>query len=275
MIFSFKMALHFKLSIFVLLCFSSLFAVEKIDCIDPEGEYDQRCIYVAIGDVKGINLFVVETGMSLVRKNALPNEDFYVFHPTVESSNALFPKDSLRVSLINESSKDSLLTTNNNPVNSGPDSIVTLKVVADYATYNSPVGTAIKGSDANIVRIYNFYVPVLKYFDKDGKAISEETILSGEVGSEIEIEVRAVIPIGPKTQQLDSSINDKDFFIHVPSSSPLGFYNDKGESLNLNDSTVLIKLFNGSTNIIVKADKAVDGADFKVEGYPRETSTGT
>ena len=78
MIFSFKMALHFKLSIFVLLCFSSLFAVEKIDCIDPEGEYDQRCIYVAIGDVKGINLFVVETGMSLVRKNALPNEDFYV-----------------------------------------------------------------------------------------------------------------------------------------------------------------------------------------------------
>ena len=159
-------------------------------------------------------------------------------------------------------------------MNSGPDSIVTLKVVADYATYNSPVGTAINdGSDANIVRIYNFYVPVLKYFDKDGKAISEETILSGEVGSEIEIEVRAVIPIGPKTQQLDSSINDKDFFIHVPSSSPLGFYNDKGESLNINDSTVLIKLFNGSTNIIVKAD-AVDGADFS-RRHPRETSTGT
>ena len=137
MSFSTKISFHVVISIFAFLCVSSLFAAEKINCIDPDGvTYDPRCIYVAVDDNRGINLFVVEEGKDLIRKNALPNKDFYVFHPTVESLNALFPKDSLRVSLSKCNNPDSLLTTNNNAVNSGPDSLVTLCVVAAYPTYN-------------------------------------------------------------------------------------------------------------------------------------------
>lgn len=276
MSFSTKISFHVVISIFAFLCVSSLFAAEKINCIDPDGvTYDPRCIYVAVDDNRGINLFVVEEGKDLIRKNALPNKDFYVFHPTVKSLNALFPKDSLRVSLSKCNNPDSLLTTNNNAVNSGPDSLVTLCVVAAYPTYNSPVGTALlaNGSDANIVRVYNFYAPELEYIDEDGEPITKETVLSGDVGSEIEIGIRAVVPIGPDSGKTDTTIS-KDFFIHVPSSSVLSFYNDKGESLNINDSTVLLKTEKGIGSFIVKANKSVDGADFTVQGYPRDTTDG-
>lgn len=123
--FSTKISFHVLISIFAFLCVSNLFAAEKINCIDPDGgTYDPRCLYVAVDDNRGINLYIVEDGKDLIRKNALPNEDFYVFHPTVESSNALYPKDSLQVSLSKCNNPDSLLTTNNNAVNSGPDSLL-------------------------------------------------------------------------------------------------------------------------------------------------------
>lgn len=272
----FKIRIHLKMSIlFAFLCVSNLFAVEQIDCINPDGDFDSRCLYAAVGDAKGLRLFVVSDGMDLIFDNALENTDFYVFHPTVESSNALYPKDSLRASLSTCSDPDSLLATNNYLVNSGANRSILLCVVSSDPTYNSPIGTALQsdGSDANIVRVYNFYAPDLEYLDKDGKVISKETILSAEVGSEIEILVRTLIPIGPNSGKVDTTIK-KDFFIDVPTSSVLGFYNEKGESLNLNDSTILLKVENGIGSFIVKAEKAVDGANFNVEGYPRETESG-
>lgn len=267
-----KMIFNFNVSIIFILCFSNLFAAEKTDCINPvvPGSFDQRCVYFSVDVTKGLRLFVVNAGAPLIIDSALSNQDFYVFHPTVDGANALYPKDSLRVSLTRCSDKDSLLTTNNNLVNSGDAKERNLCITSYYETYNSPVGTALEAdaSDANLVRIYNFYAPRLEYVDKDGKPISKETVLKGEVGSEIEIGVRLVIPVGPNTGKTDTTLN-KTFFIDVPpSSSGLVFYNEKGESLKLSDSTIRLEITNGTASFLVKTTKAVDGAVFNVEGYP-------
>ena len=270
-----RIVFNFNVSILFALCFSNLFAAEKIDCINPTGKFDQRCVYFSVDVTKGLRLFVVNEGDPLSFDYALSNQNFYVFHPSIEKQNALYPKDSLRVSLTTCANPDSLLTTNNNLVNAGDSAKRDLCITSHYPTYNSPVGTALKAdaSDANVVRIYNFYAPQIEYVDKNGKPISKETVLSGEVGSEIELGVRLVIPVGPDSGKTDTTIN-KTFFIDVPSSSSgLVFYNEKGESLKLSDSTIRLEVTKGTASFLVKTTKAIDGAVFNVEGYPRDSSS--
>lgn len=259
---------------------AEIFAVENIDCENYKGEPDDRCVYTRFDSGKGAGLFVVGENQDLIPENALPDETFYIYAP-------LASNDSVDHQLRLENSADTEPVTNMMEVNSGKTGVRYVDVIGVYPKYNVPVGTAAyANSEPFIVRVYNFYAPVIEYYlDKEHKKKVEKTSdLQLEVGETLQVYVRASIPVGPSKGRTDSTLNKSFVITTAGDAENLRFLSPSGKELDSAFADPNRKVFagyldslvNGEGSFIVSAVGAVtDNSTFTSNMYRDDHADGT
>lgn len=242
---------------------TGVFANEDVDCINYTGEPDVRCKYYRIWNVRGSQLYVVPPDAALIKKNAIKGASFYVYAP----QEAKVGRDTLSLYL----AEDSTDVFNLTPVKSTADSgLVNLRISSNYPLYNFMLGTSEDetASDPVVSLVYNFYVPYLKYYDDDHKEITKKTDLSLEVGDTLTVHVEALIPIGPRTDRIDSTLK-KTFYIKAQGDSKtIDYLSAGGKNLKQSDGTIRLDVEEGKATFMMVATKSVtDGSKFTLNAF--------
>jgi len=253
------------LVLMLLSAFSTVALAEDVDCITyTDSLPDGRCQYGRIWATHVGQLFVVAPGDSLLKKNALRDQEFLVYLPRKTG-------DSVQFKLLKDSSK----VENFSPVVSSHDSgLVNLMVTGRYEIYHVPVGTAQSSEDKDpkVMLYYNFYAPTLEYSVK-GEVVTNASELKYEVGDTVEVSVRAVIPIGPQTGRTDEGLSRTFYFQTSGQSDNLVFLDGEKDSvLKVSAGIVPINMKGGKASFRVVATAAVtDGSTFEMGSFPRNT----
>ena len=239
---------------------------EKIDCVNYEGDPDTRCVYTRLdAGSKGLRLFVVADGKKVTSANALANTDFFVYAPKATS-------DSVSVSDFIDGTKISHMTK----VTSDETGFVHVAVDASYPISNVEIGT-VRSVDAKVTisRIYNFYVPGIQYcLDENCNVpITNAASLQPVMGKDLNIYIRAYIPIGPSKGATDTTL-DKSFYIKsLAAGNNLHYYNQNGLELPSQSLGSRVDLVKGRAVFAVRATGPVtSGSAFSINSYVESAS---
>ena len=263
-----------------MLCLSTgVLATEDVDCINYSESPDVRCKYYRIWDVRGSQLYVVPPEAALIKKNAIPNAEFYIYAPQEKQ----IGRDTLTLKLIPETVPitklgDSIANLgdwtdieNLKFVKSSADSgLVNIAISSKYKLYNFQLGTSEDetASDPIVSLVYSFYVPELRYFDADGKEITKDTKTSLEVGDSMKVSIEAVIPIGKQKGRVDSTLNRTFYIEPMGESSSIEYLSVGGKSLKQSDGTIRLDVKDGKASFVMVATKAVtDGSSFTLNAF--------
>lgn len=261
---------HFSgvMALVLLSFFAAAAFADGVECIDYKTENpDGRCRYARIWTTYRAQLYVVKPGDPLQKEYAIPDKDFFVYIP--EERNV----DTLQILLASDSSEIKNLTPVRSDVDSG---LVNIRIKGQYPLKNFKLGTAMTEDDKNptVSLVYNFYAPELEY-SVDGKVVTDLTKLEYKVGDTVRVDVRAVIPFGPRKNRTDSTLNRTFDFDTFGESKNLKFYSLEGVSLERADGTVGLKIEKGEASFLVVAGRAVtDGSTFSMGGFrdPKDSS---
>ncbi|MCQ2102427.1 MAG: hypothetical protein MJY98_04290 [Fibrobacter sp.] len=247
------------LALMLLSIFSTAVWADDVDCVNFKDKPDVRCKYYRIWSTRGAQLYVVDPDSAIIKKNALPDKEFLVYLPRKVS------KDTVRAFLAADSSEIKNMT----PVKSDKDSgLVNIRVTGNYPYYNYQLGTAMREDDPDplVNLVYSFYAPELEY-SIDGKVVTDRDILERVVGDEIEVDVRAVIPVGPQKTRTDSTLDKTFYFDSFDEDDNLQFLSMGGTSLKQSDGTIRLDLVKGMGSFKIVATKSVNGSSFALEGF--------
>lgn len=261
------------LGLLLLLLATGSFAVENIDCVKYTDSPDDRCVYQRVLKSQGFKLFVEAHGDDTLSANAvkiddrhyaLINTDFHVYAPLADN-------DSIYLFRYNGpvSNNDTVTTHHLDKVNSGETGLVNFGIRGMYPYVNVFVGTATSPSaEPNISRVYSFYVPALKYYIA-GEEVTDETKLQLEVGDSLQIDVEAVVTLGPNTNSVDTTVDKEKFFVSTfGDSDSLIFKNVTGSALEMVNGKPYITFNKGKSSFKVFASASVtDGSKFSLNGY--------
>ena len=263
-------------------------AQESVDCINYSGKPDKRCRYARIETSRVPWLYVVDKGMPLETANALRGQEFYVYAP----DEGKVGRDTLTMKLVPEEIDAETVTPSKlkgsdwddvknfgKVVSSANTGLVNIGLVSRYELHNFRLGTSIVGdaTDASVSLVYNFYVPTLKYYDKDHNEITEASMQSYEVGDSMRVYVEAIIPFGPQKDSIDATLGSekspKTFYIEAQGeSASIEYLDASGNSLKQADGRILLKVKEGKASFVMVANKAVtDGSTFTLNAFPDVT----
>ena len=261
---------HFlSLLMLSLLCFTTgVFALEEIDCINYDGKHDGRCKYYRIFDTRGAELWVVPSEKreeSYDKSLAIKGATFYVYAP--QEGN--YDRDGGLFTLELMSNGEPL--KNLSVVKSDEErGVVKIRIGSHYQLENFMLGTSNDASatDPVVSLVYNFYEPQLKYY-VEGKEVTSKTLLSYEVGDTMYVDVEAIIPFGPNSGKLDSTLDRPFYFLPEGDSKSLQFLSEGGANLKRpDDNSILLDVKGGKAKFMVVATKAVqDGSTFSMNAF--------
>jgi len=254
------------LMLMLLSVFSTVAFADDVDCITyTDSLPDDRCKYGRIWSVHKGQLFVVAPGDSLLKKNALRDQEFLVY----------LPRETGDTVLVKKYYGDSSEVKNFSPVVSSHDSgLVNLAISGHYPIYHVPVGTAQNSEDKapKVMLYYNFYAPTLEY-SVNGKVVTNASELKYEVGDTVKVKVRAVIPIGPEKDSTDVGPRIIFYFQTSGQSDNLVFLDgEKDYVLKVREGIIPVNMEGGEASFRVVATAAVtDGSSFSLGSFPRNT----
>ncbi|WP_143160203.1 hypothetical protein [Fibrobacter sp. UWEL] len=271
------------LGLLLLLLATSVFAVEgdespkveEVDCVNYTDAPDGRCIYQRVLKSQGFKLFVEAHGDDTLSANAvkidarhyaLINTDFHVYAPLADNDSIYLFRYKGAVS-----ANDTVTVHNMDKVNSGETGLVNFGIRGLFPYVNVLVGTATSlSSEPNISRVYNFYVPALKYY-VGGKEITDATKLQLEVGDSLQIDVEAVVTLGPNTNSVDTTVDKEKFYVSTfGESDSLIFKNLSGSNLEMVNGHPYVTFTKGKSSFWVYASASVtDGSKFTLSGYKK------
>lgn len=263
------------LGLLLLLLATSSLAVEEIDCVNYSDSPDERCFYQRVLKSQGFKLFVEAFGEDTLAANAvkiderhyaLINTDFYVYAPLVDNDSVYLFRYKGPVS-----ENDTVTTRHLDKVNSGETGLVNFGIRGMFPYVNVPVGTTNSpAAKPNVSRVYNFYVPALKYYIA-GKEVTDETKLQLEVGDSLQIDVEAVVTLGPNTNAVDTTVDKEKFYVSTfGDSDNLIFKNVSGSSLEVVNGKPYVTFNKGKSSFWVYASASVtDGSKFTLSGYKK------
>ena len=257
------------LALMLLLLFffaANSFAAETI-CVDESNPAevktipDSLCKFVRIYDGRLAELYKVPDGKDARdKRNAVKGATFYVYYPKAQTTKL----DTLSLTFKSDGSKVTYLNKVQLAEN---DSTVFLSVRSHRKLYNFNLGISLddQASDPKVMFVYNFYVPYLKYY-VDGKEVTDFTKLQYQVGESVKVDVKAYVPVGPSTDQIDTGLS-RDFYF-TSFGDNLVFEGVDGQKLNRTTSgMIVLKIENGEGHFVVRSTKAVGDADFSVSAY--------
>lgn len=243
--------------------------VKDVDCVNYDGSPDGRCVYLRVLRSQGFSLFVEAHDEDTLsadavkinsRQYALKNTDFYVYAPLADN-------DSIYLFRYEGAIGDSV--HNLDKVNSGERALANFGIKGMYPYVNIPVGTASSPSaKPDTSRIYNIYAPALKYYVA-GEEVTDATKLQLEVGDSLQIDVEAVVTIGPDANAVDTTVDKEKFYVSTfGDSDNLIFKTLSGADLETANGKAYVIFSKGKSSFLVYASASVtDGSNFTLSGY--------
>ncbi len=246
---------------FVLLSVLALSTVSfAVDCKNYTGTEEQKgmCFYKRIEANGGPNLFLLDEN-----QDTIPGASFYVYAPQLDGKDYV----TLRTKPDTTKKLDASDVSNLQFVQLDPGvKKLSLTISSHYELFNFELGTSedAQGINSTISLLYNFYVPQLKYY-VEGKEITDPSSeLKCEVGETILVDVKAIVPVGPAKNRVDSTLKKTFYFKTSETGENLSFYSvredgGRGENLKQRDGSIRLNLDKGEGQFLITAEKAFSG----------------